>query len=134
MNHYDVQAAAATTEDDQQFYQDDDVYPGSSDENADADATGSEDRHGDNDDNDDDDEAEQAAARTPRVRVWMELGGPGGADAVEVGELTTFAVRAVLPGNIGVRVVDCAALDGIGETSQKLLDDRGCPVDEQVSD
>lgn len=41
-------------------------------------------------------------------------------------------VRAVLPGSIGVRIVDCAALDGLGESSQKLLDDRGCPIDEQV--
>lgn len=86
---------------------------------------------GDDGHNDDDDD-DADPVRTPRVRVWMELGGAGGAGAVEVGEPTTFAVRAVMPGNIGVRVVDCAALDGIGETSQKLLDERGCPVDEQV--
>lgn len=50
----------------------------------------------------------------------------------EVGQATTLGIRALLPGNIGVRVVDCNALDGLGETSQKLLDDRGCPIDEQV--
>lgn len=43
-----------------------------------------------------------------------------------------IGVRAVLPGSIGVRIVDCSALDGLGESSQKLLDERGCPVDEQV--
>lgn len=41
-------------------------------------------------------------------------------------------VRAILPGSVGVRVIDCSALDGLGEASQKLLDERGCPVDEQV--
>lgn len=71
---------------------------------------------------------------TPSVRVWLELGGStNGAGAVEVGQLTTVAVRAVLPDNIGVRVVNCAALDGIGESSQTLLDDRGCTIDEQVN-
>ena len=69
----------------------------------------------------------------PKARVWLELGGNNGAGAVEVGQQTTFAVKAILPKNIGVRVVDCVALDGIGESSQKLLDERGCPIDEQVS-
>lgn len=68
-----------------------------------------------------------------RIRVWLELGASDGTGTVEVGQSTTLGVRAVLPGNIGVRIVDCAALDGLGESSQKLLDERGCPVDEQVS-
>lgn len=68
-----------------------------------------------------------------RIRVWLELGGPNGKGTVEVGQPTTLGIRAVLPGSVGVRVVDCAALDGLGETSQKLLDDRGCSVDEQVN-
>ena len=41
----------------------------------------------------------------PRVRIWLELGGSnngndddGDSGAVEVGEATTLAVRAVLPG------------------------------------
>lgn len=96
--------------------------------------------------------------KPPRVRVWLELGGKDGNGAVEVGQPTTLGkvkfstlltkfilfslllfivvsiagVRAVLPGSIGVRIVDCSALDGLGESSQKLLDDRGCPIDEQV--
>ncbi|XP_055909408.1 uncharacterized protein LOC129944185 isoform X2 [Eupeodes corollae] len=69
---------------------------------------------------------------TPRVRIWLELGGPEGSGAVEVGQPTTLTVRAIVPGTMGVRIIDCAALDGLGESTQQLLDDRGCPVDEQV--
>ncbi|KAL7745312.1 hypothetical protein ACLKA6_015335 [Drosophila palustris] len=69
---------------------------------------------------------------TPRVRIWLELGGPNGSGSVEVGVATTLTVRAIVPGTIGVRVVDCAALDGLGESTQQLLDARGCPIDEQV--
>lgn len=72
--------------------------------------------------------------KSQRIRVWLELGASDGGGTVEVGQLTTLGVRAVLPGSVGVRIVDCAALDGLGESSQKLLDDRGCPVDEQVSE
>lgn len=68
----------------------------------------------------------------PRIRVWLELGGSDGSGTVEVGQMTTINVHAVLPGSVGVQIVDCAALDGLGESSQKLLDERGCPVDEQV--
>ncbi|XP_055716817.1 uncharacterized protein LOC129810394 isoform X1 [Phlebotomus papatasi] len=71
-------------------------------------------------------------AGSSRVRVWLELGGSGGTGSVEVGQATTLGVRAILPGSVGVRVVDCIALDGLGEASQKLLDERGCPIDEQV--
>lgn len=68
----------------------------------------------------------------PRIRVWLELGGSDGSGTVEVGQMTTINIRATLPGTVGVRIVDCAALDGLGESSQKLLDERGCPIDEQV--
>lgn len=69
-----------------------------------------------------------------RIKVWLELGGKKDrkSGSVEVGEATTLGVRALLPGSIGVRVVDCSAMDGIGETSQKLLDERGCAIDAQV--
>lgn len=69
----------------------------------------------------------------PRIRVWLELGGADGSGVVEVGQMTSINVRAVLPGTVGIRIVDCSALDGLGESSQKLIDERGCPVDEQVS-
>lgn len=70
----------------------------------------------------------------PRIRVWLELDGSDGSGGiVEVGMMTTITVRAILPNNVGLRIIDCAALDGLGESSQKLLDERGCPVDEQVN-
>ncbi|XP_017483274.1 PREDICTED: uncharacterized protein LOC108372134 [Rhagoletis zephyria] len=69
---------------------------------------------------------------TPRVRIWLELGGLDGSGAVEVGQATMLTVRAIVPGSMGVRVVDCAALDGLGDSKQQLLDERGCTVDEQV--
>lgn len=73
------------------------------------------------------------SSQTPRVRIWLELGGPDGSGSVVVGQATTLTVRAIVPGTMGVRIVDCAALDGLGESTQQLLDDRGCPIDEQVS-
>lgn len=33
---------------------------------------------------------------------------------------------------IGWNVIDCYAHDGLGDSSQKLLDDNGCPLDETV--
>lgn len=78
-------------------------------------------------------EPTESGTTVRRIRVWLELGGPDGSGSVEVGQPTTLGVKAVLPGSVGVRVVDCAALDGLGDSSQKLLDERGCPVDEQVS-
>ncbi|KAH8244737.1 hypothetical protein KR038_005906 [Drosophila bunnanda] len=75
---------------------------------------------------------QQQHMETPRVRIWLELGGPNGSGSVEGGVATTLTVRAIVPGTIGVRVVDCAALDGLGESTQQLLDARGCPIDEQV--
>ncbi|KAL5276248.1 hypothetical protein ACFFRR_001834 [Megaselia abdita] len=74
----------------------------------------------------------QDQTATPRVRIWLELGGPDGSGSVKVGQDTTLSVRALVPANIGVRVIDCSALDGLGESTQQLLDQRGCPVDEQV--
>lgn len=73
-----------------------------------------------------------SSSQTPRVRIWLELGGPDGSGSVVVGQATTLTVRAIVPGTMGVRIVDCAALDGLGESTQQLLDDRGCPIDEQV--
>ncbi|XP_068141161.1 uncharacterized protein cyr isoform X2 [Drosophila tropicalis] len=74
----------------------------------------------------------QAHMDSPRIRIWLELGGPNGSGSVEVGMPTTLTVRAIVPGTIGVHVVDCSALDGLGESMQQLLDSRGCPIDEQV--
>ncbi|XP_037049912.1 uncharacterized protein LOC119084162 [Bradysia coprophila] len=69
---------------------------------------------------------------TERIQAWLELGGNDGSGAVEVGQQTSMNVKVILPDRIDVRVIDCVALDGIGEASQKLFDERGCPIDEQV--
>lgn len=67
-----------------------------------------------------------------QIRAWLELGGNNGSGAVEVGQVTSMSVKVILPDRIDVRIIDCVALDGIGEASQKLFDERGCPIDEQV--
>lgn len=67
-----------------------------------------------------------------KVRAWMELGGRNGIGLVEVGQNTSLSIHLVLTRKYGVRVVDCVCFDGIGEISQKLFDDNGCPVDSQV--
>lgn len=33
---------------------------------------------------------------------------------------------------VGLRVTNCVAHDGLGEASQKLLDEAGCPIDETI--
>ncbi len=68
-----------------------------------------------------------------KIQAWLELGGSDGSGAVEVGQRTSMSVKVILPDSIDVRIIDCVALDGIGEASQKLFDDRGCPIDEQVN-
>lgn len=67
-----------------------------------------------------------------QIQAWLELGGSDGSGAVEVGQQTSMSVKVILPDRIDVRIIDCVALDGIGEASQKLFDERGCPIDEQV--
>jgi hypothetical protein len=69
---------------------------------------------------------------TTRVRAWMELGGINGIGSVEVGQNTTLSVHLVLARKYGVKVVDCICFDGVGEISQKLFDEFGCPIDSQV--
>ncbi|KAL3286278.1 hypothetical protein HHI36_000787 [Cryptolaemus montrouzieri] len=53
-------------------------------------------------------------------------------DKLQVGELAKLIVKSTLPVGIGWKVVDCAAHDGLGDSSQKLLDEIGCPVDDQI--
>lgn len=67
-----------------------------------------------------------------QIQAWLELGGSDGSGAVEVGQQTSMSVKVILPDRIDVRIIDCVALDGIGDASQKLFDERGCPIDEQV--
>ncbi|XP_066141644.1 uncharacterized protein cyr [Euwallacea fornicatus] len=71
------------------------------------------------------------------ARAWMEITpekrfGQAPADIVEVGETVLLTVKATLPAGIGWRLIDCTAHDGLGDSSQKLLDELGCPVDEAL--
>ncbi|RZC35533.1 uncharacterized protein BDFB_000988, partial [Asbolus verrucosus] len=67
-------------------------------------------------------------------RAWMEItpeeDNPGSANTLKVGEAAILTVKSTLPAGIGWKVVDCVAHDGLGDSSQKLLDDDGCPIDE----
>lgn len=69
------------------------------------------------------------------TRAWMEL-SPATTTAepatVEVGQPTKLLVQCSLPVGIGLRVTNCVAHDGLGEASQKLLDEAGCPIDETI--
>ncbi|KAG7301977.1 hypothetical protein JYU34_013427 [Plutella xylostella] len=72
---------------------------------------------------------------TEAARAWMSLAGAAGAAepaAVEVGQPTALLIQCTLPVGVGLRVTNCLAHDGLGEASQKLLDDVGCPIDESI--
>ncbi|GFG39725.1 hypothetical protein Cfor_07304, partial [Coptotermes formosanus] len=64
--------------------------------------------------------------------VWMEIKGQSSSRQVTVGEDTAVLIKAVLPAGFGTQVTDCVAHDGTGETSQRLLDEWGCPIDELI--
>lgn len=69
---------------------------------------------------------------TTKIRSWLEVGSKEGQDFAIVGENSTLSVRSILARNVGMRVVDCVAFDGVGENSQRLFDELGCPVDLQI--
>ncbi|CAK1582642.1 unnamed protein product [Parnassius mnemosyne] len=71
------------------------------------------------------------------ARAWMQLApatrGTGAEPAaVEVGQPTRLLVQCTLPVGVGLRITNCIAHDGLGEASQKLLDEAGCPIDESI--
>ncbi|XP_047521012.1 uncharacterized protein LOC125060255 [Pieris napi] len=69
------------------------------------------------------------------ARAWMELAPTiAGSEpaTVEVGQPTRLLIQCTLPVGIGLRVTNCIAHDGLGEASQKLLDEAGCPIDETI--
>lgn len=69
------------------------------------------------------------------ARAWMEITPDEKnpkiiRDTLEVGEPALLTVKSTLPAGVGWKVVECTAHDGLGDSSQKLLDEAGCPVDE----
>ncbi|XP_045536891.1 uncharacterized protein LOC106713957 [Papilio machaon] len=80
-------------------------------------------------------EAEQRQQLVQAARAWMELAPTAAAAepaSVEVGQPTRLLIQCTLPVGVGLRVTNCVAHDGLGEASQKLLDDAGCPIDEAI--
>lgn len=67
-----------------------------------------------------------------KIRSWLEVGSREGQDYAIVGENSTLSVRSILARSVGMRVVDCVAFDGVGESSQRLFDELGCPIDTQI--
>jgi len=66
------------------------------------------------------------------TRAWMELEAAGGGGAALVGELVRLKVRTKGAEGLKLRVTDCVAHEGAGESPQRLLDALGCPVEPQV--
>ncbi|KAI8432356.1 hypothetical protein MSG28_004764 [Choristoneura fumiferana] len=80
-------------------------------------------------------ETEQREWLMESARAWMELvpASPSTEPAtVEVGQPTRLLIQCTLPVGVGLRVTNCVAHDGLGEASQKLLDEAGCPIDESI--
>lgn len=66
-----------------------------------------------------------------KIRSWLEIGTQRQEYAI-VGENATFSAIALIPRNVGMRIVDCIAFDGTGDASQKLFDEFGCPIDKSL--
>lgn len=66
-----------------------------------------------------------------KIRSWLHIDSQKPEYAI-VGENVTISANAILPRNIGMRIVDCVAFDGIGDSSQRLFDEFGCSVDELI--
>ncbi|XP_030037437.2 uncharacterized protein LOC115452950 [Manduca sexta] len=80
-------------------------------------------------------EMEQREMLMEAARAWMELSPAVAATepaTVEVGQPTRLLIQCTLPVGVGLRVTNCIAHDGLGEASQKLLDEAGCPIDETI--
>nr|CAI5859314.1 unnamed protein product [Callosobruchus analis] len=75
-------------------------------------------------------ELEEALAA---ARAWMEVtsahSGATGSDVLQVGETALLVVKSTLPAGVGWSVTDCVAYDGLGDCSQRLIDQVGCPID-----
>ncbi|XP_049875393.1 uncharacterized protein LOC126373319 [Pectinophora gossypiella] len=80
-------------------------------------------------------DAEHRELLMESARAWMELAPAAPASepaTVEVGQPTRLLIQCTLPVGVGLRVTNCVAHDGLGEASQTLLDEAGCPIDESI--
>ncbi|XP_028173800.1 uncharacterized protein LOC114362553 [Ostrinia furnacalis] len=78
---------------------------------------------------------EQREMLMEAARAWMDLSPAMSTidpSTVEVGQPTRLLIQCTLPVGVGLRVTNCVAHDGLGEASQRLLDEAGCPIDETI--
>ena len=66
-----------------------------------------------------------------KIRSWLQIDSQK-PEYATVGENVTISANALLPRNVGMRIVDCIAFDGVGDSSQRLFDEYGCAVDELI--
>ncbi|KAI4468124.1 hypothetical protein MML48_2g00013716 [Holotrichia oblita] len=54
------------------------------------------------------------------------------AESVKIGDPLSLQVSLDRQETYGIRVTDCLVKDGIGSGEQKLINDRGCPLDSEI--
>lgn len=54
------------------------------------------------------------------------------AESVKIGDPLSLQVSLDRQDTYGIRVTDCLVKDGIGSGEQKLINDRGCPLDSEI--
>lgn len=66
-----------------------------------------------------------------KIRSWLDI-STDIPEYAKVGENATISAIALVPQSIGMKIVDCIAFDGVGDSSQKLFDEFGCPIDRSL--
>lgn len=54
------------------------------------------------------------------------------AESVKIGDPLTLVISIDAQDTYGLRITDCLVRDGLGWGEQKLINDEGCPVDNEI--
>lgn len=54
------------------------------------------------------------------------------ADSVKIGDALKLVVNIDKQEQYGLHVTDCLVRDGLGWGEQRLIDDQGCPLDQEI--
>lgn len=54
------------------------------------------------------------------------------AESVKIGDPLTLVIRIDKQDTYGLRITDCLVRDGLGWGEQRLINDEGCPVDNEI--